>query len=235
MEKDLFISNTVGRTDSMASTAYTGSRAFKQLRGPKVKWIETYNGREAQWDVPVDRLIVLGAAKNALRRSDFAKIMFLGQGSFNSIYSVQYQDARGPNEVIMKVMLPINPQWKTESEVATMGWIRKHTSVPVPATLAFEMEAKEAPYFEWIMMEKMPGTKLQDAWDRMDVFQRRGLVSEIAKLNADLYKHNMKYIGSLSEITEGTVHTRPRHHALVRRFSTYKQWRAGDNKFRVMP
>lgn len=57
-------------------------------------------------------------------------ISFLAQGAFNKLY-----DIITPNNsetLILRVTLPVDPRYKTLSEVATMNWVRENTNVPVP-------------------------------------------------------------------------------------------------------
>lgn len=42
-----------------------------------------------------------------------------------------------PQDYLIRVALPVDPFFKRESEVATLAYIRKYTSIPVPKVLAF--------------------------------------------------------------------------------------------------
>ena len=54
---------------------------------------------------------------------------------------------------IMRVAIPVEPFFKTESEVATMDYVRKHTSLPVPRVLAYDSSTSNQVGFEWIVMD----------------------------------------------------------------------------------
>ena len=65
----------------------------------------------------------------------------------------------------MRVSLPVDPYFKTASEVATLQFIQKNTSIPVPRVIAFDASVDNELGFEWILMTKIPGVCLQSLWD----------------------------------------------------------------------
>jgi len=67
-------------------------------------------------------------------------ISFLAQGAFNKLY-----DIMTPNNLeslILRVTLPVDPRYKTLSEVATMNWVRENTNVRVPRVIAYEASSQ---------------------------------------------------------------------------------------------
>jgi aminoglycoside phosphotransferase len=66
----------------------------------------------------------------------------------------------------MRVSLPVDPRYKTESEVATTEFVRQKTSLPVPRIIAFDSHENELG-FEWILMDMMPGLTLRKRWRKM--------------------------------------------------------------------
>ena len=53
-----------------------------------------------------------------VRHSDKLEISFLAQGAFNKLYDLQIDD----ETFAIRVSLPVDPRWKTLSEVATIRW-----------------------------------------------------------------------------------------------------------------
>ncbi|KAK2462792.1 hypothetical protein APHAL10511_005183 [Amanita phalloides] len=51
------------------------------------------------------------------------------------------------------------------SEVATLLFVRKYTSVPVPRVIAFDASADNELCFEWMLMSKLPGVTLASLWE----------------------------------------------------------------------
>ncbi|CAG8950698.1 hypothetical protein HYFRA_00002908 [Hymenoscyphus fraxineus] len=77
------------------------------------------------------------------------------KGYINRIYEVKSPDLSIP--CILRVSLPVDPWYKVESEVATMLYVAKHTTIPVPRVFAFDSSTDNPIGFEWILMEKMSG------------------------------------------------------------------------------
>jgi hypothetical protein len=66
--------------------------------------------------------------QSALQLSGTCEVSILAQGAFNKLYVVK----NGDKEIVARVTLPVDPTWKTLSEVATIFWVRNNTSLPVP-------------------------------------------------------------------------------------------------------
>src|SRR2546421_11642139 len=61
--------------------------------------------------------------------SQAVDISFYAEGAFNKLYSVSRP--HDSTVYILRVSLPVDPFFKTESEVATLAYVRRHTSIPV--------------------------------------------------------------------------------------------------------
>ena len=57
----------------------------------------------------------------------------------------------------MRVSLPVEPFFKTESEAATLSYIRTHTSIPVPEVIEWDSSADNPLGFEWVLVDKVEG------------------------------------------------------------------------------
>ncbi|KAK0710210.1 hypothetical protein B0T26DRAFT_743343 [Lasiosphaeria miniovina] len=90
-------------------------------------------------------------------------VSFLAQGAFNKIYNI----ADGGRILVLRVSLPVDPGHKTLSEVATIDWTRRHTSLPAPELIAHEATRANPIGFEWILMGKIPGKPLVNMWNVM--------------------------------------------------------------------
>lgn len=58
---------------------------------------------------------------------------------------------------IFRVVLPVDPFYKTESEVATLAYPRKHTNIPVPRVISWSSSADSVLGYEWVLLEKIDG------------------------------------------------------------------------------
>jgi Phosphotransferase enzyme family len=65
---------------------------------------------------------------------------------------------------IMRVALPVDPYFKTASEVATLKFLSQHTSIPVPSVIAYDTSPENKLEFEWTLMTRLPGVPLKELW-----------------------------------------------------------------------
>lgn len=169
------------------------TRSKSEDRFAGMKWVATLWGLRAHWTVTPDEKMIQGTVKHALGLSGVPSIEFLAEGAFNKIYVVTYDGT----EAIIRVSLPILPELKTESEVATIAWVRRHTSMPVPKVLAFQSDRQNPIGFEWIIMERVKGKVLEGAWKEMSFSVKESLVRQMAQFCSELFDHPMDSIGSL--------------------------------------
>ena len=92
-----------------------------------------------------------------------ASIEFFNQGAFNKLYTIICP--RGA--YIVRLTLPVDPGYKTASEVATLHMIRECTSIPVPTVFGYQISRGNPIGFEWMLMGRMPGFTLDKAWPMM--------------------------------------------------------------------
>ena len=94
-------------------------------------------------------------------------VTFFAEGAFNKLYTIATSEDGGAESqfpYLFRVTLPVEPFYKTTSEVATLCYIREHTSVPVPRVIAHRSTADNELGFEWTPMEKIPGVSLESVW-----------------------------------------------------------------------
>ena len=96
---------------------------------------------------------------------------FFSAGAFNKLFLLHPLDDAGGalQSYIMRVSLPVDPYFKTASEAATLQFVRKNTSIPVPQIIAFDPSADNELGFEWILMTKLPGVPLEALWESPDL------------------------------------------------------------------
>lgn len=99
-------------------------------------------------------------------------VTFFSEGAFNKLYTIAVPDGAGnlgPPRYIFRATSPVEPFYKTASEVATLSYIQEHTSVPVPRVIAYSSTAENELGCEWILMERIPGIALADVWSDIDL------------------------------------------------------------------
>ena len=115
------------------------------------------------------------------------------QGSYNKLYAVECP--RG--SFFMRLTLPVDPQFKTLSEVATIAVVRSQTTVPVPHIIASNSSSDNELKFEWILMERVPGVPLIQVWDTLTWDAKVSCVKEVAGIMAQLFELRYDSIGNL--------------------------------------
>ncbi|KAL8787243.1 MAG: hypothetical protein Q9195_007853 [Heterodermia aff. obscurata] len=123
------------------------------------------------------------------------KISDFAYGAFNKLYLVSY-DGHDVS-YLFRATLPVVPFYKTESEVATLAYLRAKTSIPVPRAIAWNSSADNDLGFEWILMDKVAGVELRSVWRRMLWQRKLELVDKLAGFIHQLRAHTFSSIGSL--------------------------------------
>ena len=114
-------------------------------------------------------------------------VTFFAEGAFNKLYAIAVSDGGdsiGPPQYIFRATTPVEPFYKTASEVATLSYIWEHTSIPVPQVIASSSTAENELGCEWILMEKVPGVALADVWSDMDLATK----SRVTAVTAEFLK-----------------------------------------------
>ncbi|RPB04453.1 hypothetical protein L873DRAFT_1799330 [Choiromyces venosus 120613-1] len=111
-------------------------------------------------------------------------ITFLADGAFNKLYTVSAStDSSDSPELkvyVFRVSLPVEPFYKTTSEVATLAYIRRYTTIPVPEVIAHSATAENELGLEWILMEKVHGVSLSEVWPRMAISAKEEITEQVA-------------------------------------------------------
>ncbi|KAK3332336.1 phosphotransferase enzyme family-domain-containing protein [Cercophora scortea] len=169
-----------------------------------MSWVRNMWGLEPRWTIIPDETAIMETVKSAVGLTEPCKIEFLAQGAFNKLYTI----ASSETEVIARVTLPIDPKWKTLSEVATLDWVRENTSLPVPRVLAYRADRSTPIGFEWIAMEKMPGKPWADVWQTIPFSTKKEIVARIALFCSETFEKQLCGIGNIFPASEGDVSTR---------------------------
>lgn len=129
----------------------------------------------------------------------FISVGLLARGSFNQAYTITAESvATGLHqEYIFRILLPVWPYYKVESDVATTEFARHANSVPVPIIYAFDSNPNNKLRFECMLMEKVQGTPLNDVWHTMEFDAKQCLTRKIASWMAELSQITFSKIGSI--------------------------------------
>ncbi|KAI0247102.1 phosphotransferase enzyme family-domain-containing protein [Lactifluus subvellereus] len=136
-------------------------------------------------------------------------IRFFSAGTFNKLYSLYPldNDEGTVESFIMRISLPVDPYFKTASEVATLQFVRKNTSIPVPHVIAFDSSSDNELGFEWILMGKLPGVSLKSLWESQALVweERVQITKTLAGYVKQLMSFKFPLMGSLYPSTRREV------------------------------
>lgn len=141
----------------------------------------------------VDRSLLRDVIKEKLG-CRVGRITFLNSGTFHKAYSVTLSDGR---VVIARIARRFMPRLKTESEVATMEYIRAYTSIPVPTIYFYDSNPYNRLGGEYIIMSKAEGVPLSNVYQSMSHKSLMALLNNLASIIIPLLAHRFSHIGSL--------------------------------------
>ena len=173
-----------------------------------VQWVQDRLGRtEPAWNREPSLSVLESIAREHL--SIFPEISCtispFARGAFNQLYVVHTSE----RECLIRVTLPVQPRLKTLSEVATIEFVRTHASELVPRVLAYDADARPPEIgglgFEWMIMEKIPGSALEGRWEGMTWDMKLSLVKTIVNILARLHNHPLSGIGNIYPTNTDTI------------------------------
>ncbi|KAL3456015.1 phosphotransferase family protein [Aspergillus heterothallicus] len=119
--------------------------------------------------------------------SDSAKCVRVAkfERNYNIAFLLIMDDGR---EVIAKLPCPnAGPKvLMTESEVATMKFLGSRTSIRVPGVYTWSSDAANPVGAEYIIMEKIAGISLAEAWESMQTADRYEVIEQIVQMEKEL-------------------------------------------------
>ncbi|KAH7385713.1 kinase-like protein, partial [Pyrenochaeta sp. MPI-SDFR-AT-0127] len=136
-------------------------------------------------------------------------VKFLAEGAFNKVYSVQ---CGNNTDVVVRVTLPVQPRLKTLRECATIQYIKHHTEIPAPLVFRYSVQRDDPLRFEWMIMERVAGTKVKDQWRHMSWLKKQLLVHKIVAYLSQLFRNRFNQLGNIyapKDIQEMTTEDKP--------------------------
>ncbi|KAF4962507.1 hypothetical protein FSARC_9430 [Fusarium sarcochroum] len=164
-------------------------------------WEEKTFGKEPRWSI-APHLDNIKSTLQARYPERSVEVEFITQGAFNKVYSVTI---RGQQPLILRVSLPVDPRYKTLSEVATTRWLSANTTIPVPQVINYDSSRDSTIGFEWILMTKLDGTCLSDVWRRLDLSIKSDLVRKFAVFSSRLFQNQFSDIGNIYPASTSSI------------------------------
>ncbi|KAI6118657.1 hypothetical protein EV401DRAFT_1966254 [Pisolithus croceorrhizus] len=143
----------------------------------------------------VDRRVLRDIVRE-YAHAQIGRITFLSSGASTSYgaYLITFVDTR---LLIARVARRFMPRFKTESEIATMQYLRDRTSIPVPDVYHYDSNPYNRLGGEYILMSKATGIPLSQVYCAMSNEQLKSLFANLASIILPLFAQRFSHIGSL--------------------------------------
>ncbi|KAF8970073.1 hypothetical protein BDZ97DRAFT_1791839 [Flammula alnicola] len=125
---------------------------------------------------------------------EVGRITFLNAGTFHKAYLVTLVDHVN---LVARVARRFMPRLKTESEVATISYLRHNTNVPVSTIYHYDSNPYNRLGGEFILMSKASGIPLSQVYHGLPYNDLVKLMKNVAAIVIPLFAHRFKAIGSL--------------------------------------
>ncbi|KAF9220763.1 hypothetical protein BS17DRAFT_713562 [Gyrodon lividus] len=141
----------------------------------------------------VDRRVLKDVVREKTN-CEVGRITFLSSGTFHKAYLVTLVDTR---ELVARVARRFMPRLKTQSEVATMQYLREKAAVPVPDVYFYDSNPYNRLGGEYILMSKASGMPLSQAYHSMSNEEIKTLFKNMASIIIPLFAQRFSHVGSL--------------------------------------
>ncbi|KAG2140676.1 hypothetical protein DEU56DRAFT_980054 [Suillus clintonianus] len=147
----------------------------------------------------VDRRVLKDVVRE-MTGCEVGRINFLSSGTFHkasaqlNAYLVTLIDTR---ELVARVARRFMPRLKTESEVATMHYLRERTSIPVPDVYYYDANPYNRLGGEYILMSRAKGVPLSRVYHTLSNEELKSLFANVASIIVPLFAQRFSHIGSL--------------------------------------
>lgn len=168
---------------------------FRDIEQPGLYWKSGLFGARPTWtkEPSIDKITELARKHLELPQDELVDIKAFAEGAFNKLYKITCSKG----QFIFRVTLPVAPEVKTSSEVATLSFLREKTNIPAPKMIGHNKDFEDDLEFEWIRMERIPGRPLRKVGSDMSWLHKELLVHQIVDFMVQLYHLKLSGIGSL--------------------------------------
>ncbi len=124
------------------------------------------------------------------------KIDALDRGSFHEVRVLEFED--GWTCVGRFTRRRDEHRHVRESAVATMKYVREHTTIPVPEIYHVNFDQQNDVGASYVIMERMPGQRLYTIWEGLSTEHKIAVMEQIADVLAQLSNLKFDKIGSFN-------------------------------------
>lgn len=155
------------------------------------------------WEIEPDLEIIKDVARYHLGScgfdSDAIMVEYFAGGTHNKLYTIntKYPQTGLPAQCLLRIAMPIYPWYKVESDVATTEFVRHFTDIPVPVIYAYDSSSNNKLGLEWMLMEKVSGSSLEEKWTDMSLKAQTKITTSVADWVHQLSSFAFDKIGNL--------------------------------------
>lgn len=169
-------------------------RTHKHTLTDSSSFNESLRLAERRLSFNVDELKNVAARSVHKPVSDITSLRKVAEGGFNRIFELCMKDG---TSILARLPYPttIPRRLAVASEVATMDFVRAH-GIPTPRILGYAIDENPVGS-EYILMEKLPGRPIGNAWFHLSENQRLQILHDVIKLEAKLFDIQLPASGSI--------------------------------------
>lgn len=139
-------------------------------------------------------------ASTCLSHGDCIDITILRRGGFHEIRVLLFEDGWS---CIARFTRNYEMLCKTESELATIEYVRNHTSIPVPQIYFVNHNENHVVGAPFVLMERLEGQPLCNIWAGLTLEHKKSVIEQLAHVLGQLAELQFDSIGSLK--ADGTL------------------------------
>ena len=166
-----------------------------------LKWRTSFVDSTPVWPLELAIFDISSIASQALspylQDQDLSSISvtFFAEGSLNKLYEITIPNHK--DKFLFRVNITVDPFFKTESEVATLAFLRQKANIPVPDVVAWCSTPRNTIGCEWILVKKVEGVPLEQKWRVMPMDAKIRAAEKLAAYTLELRTLTFDKIGSL--------------------------------------
>lgn len=127
-------------------------------------------------------------------------ITTMRRGGFHEIRVLHFEDGWS---CIARFTREYESLEKTESELATIEYVRKHTTIPVPEIYFVNYNENHVVGAPFVLMERMDGGPLGDIWDALPLEHKLDVMRQLANVTGQLTEQKFEALGMIKK--DGTI------------------------------
>ncbi|KAI0593470.1 hypothetical protein F4775DRAFT_498468 [Biscogniauxia sp. FL1348] len=176
-----------------------------------VPWVPGPDSRmQPQWPVGDSITIFEGIARDLIKPASPQVSIRLRLSNRDLLGRTYIVSCNGEDQFLLRILLPVDPVFKTWSEVATMAWAAQTLTpaldsdsdsdsrvIPVPTVLRNPVCRKFMSQYESILMTKPAGRPLAQAWWTLNQPAKERIVCQLARIYAAAFRNPLRGIGNL--------------------------------------